>query len=95
MFKNVKRPKQTKMEGEGFARKDAQPEIEKAAEALDELQTSRMEATEKEVEARVRLAILLQNAKLTEYHLDSGKIARLTTTTKATVRQPKQEEAQE
>ena len=82
-------PKQEKLEGEGFARQDACPEVEKAGQRVDELQTARMNLTREETEARSALALALQTAKLAEYTLDSGKIARLSTTTKATVRKNK------
>jgi len=84
--------KQARMEGKGFERQDAQPEIEKAAGVVDDLQTTRMEATKKEIEARGILAAALQKANLVEYRLDTGKVARLTTTTKAVVRAVKETE---
>ena len=87
--KQVAPPKQEKMQGEGFARTDEQPEIEKAGQRVDELQTARMNLTKEETEARGALALALQTAKLAEYTLDSSKIARLSTTTKATVRKDK------
>lgn len=89
--KKKAKAKQTKMAGDGFERQDANPAIEKAAEVLDDIQTERMDLTKKEVEARTALADVLKKANLIEYKLDSGKVAKLTTTTKATVRKPKEE----
>lgn len=67
----VKRPKQTEMEGPGISRVKV-AEVEEAADEYEAVRDRRMALTEKEVEAKAKLRMLMEKHLLTVYVFDEG-----------------------
>lgn len=61
------------IEGEGVARPKIKA-IDSAADKYIEIRDSRMALTEKEVAAKLKLAMLMRDHKLTEYVYDDHKV---------------------
>ena len=88
-------PKQEKLEGEGFARQDACPEVEKAGTRWEELLEAKEKVTTEATEAKAAVGLALETAKLQSYTLDSGGVVRLSTTQKVTISKPKKSDEEE